>query len=85
MFHPFKRLAERRRKHERHLAAIDAANERARWQTRAANEWTGGDWVDGRWERTQWEGGRPVRTYRGTRSKSRLPDAPLARSQAWSR
>jgi hypothetical protein len=65
------RMIERRRADARHRASIPAANERARQQTRMATVETGGDWGDGRWERTRWENGRPARTYRGVRTRSR--------------
>jgi hypothetical protein len=65
------RMIENRRRRERHLAGIPAANERARQETRAATVETGGDWPDGRWERTRWENGRPARTYRGRHARTR--------------
>lgn len=71
MRNPFRHMAEKRRAEARHRAGIPAANERARRETRSATQWVGGNWADGRWERTQWEAGRPVRTYRGTRERSR--------------
>lgn len=71
MRNPFRRAAEKRRAEARHRAGIPAASERARQVTRMFVAETGGDWPDGRWERTRWERGVPVRTYRGTRERSR--------------
>jgi hypothetical protein len=78
---PFRYLREREAARVAWQARIRAANERAREQTRRATVETGGNWPDGRWERTRWENGAPVRTYRGTRARPVVPDAPRARTR----